>query len=91
MGAPPRRTQSVARNDGEVLIFVRKLPDKRISESAVAALGHALDLSLSADDLASLAAGLQATRLDMASLDSLDLHGVEPAIRFQPRPAAEPR
>ena len=67
------------------------MPEREITESAVAALGRALGLNLSAEDLASLAAGLRATRREMASLDSLDLHGVEPAIGFQARPSAHPR
>ena len=70
---------------------MQKLPDQEITESAVAALGRAMDLKLSTEDLASLAAGLQATRQEMASLDSFDLYGVEPAIRFQPHPPADPR
>ena len=89
--APPRRTESVTDHIGRVRIFVQRLPEQEITESAVAALGRALELKLSTEDLASLAAGLHATRREMASLDSFDLDGVEPAIRFQPRPPADPR
>ena len=67
------------------------MPEREITENVVAALGRALGLRLSAEDLAILATGLQATRQEMASLDSLDLRRVEPAIGFQPRPPAPPQ
>ena len=69
-----------------VPVVVRKMPEREITESAVAALGRALGLNLSDEDLANLAAGMRAARQQMATLDSLDLHGVEPATVFQPRP-----
>ena len=67
------------------------MPEPAITESAVAALARAVGLSLSVEDLATLAEGLRATRREMASLDSLELHGVEPAIVFRPRPTTQPR
>jgi hypothetical protein len=67
------------------------MPEEEITESAVAALGQALGLSLPAEDLATLAERLQATRREMASLDSLGLDNVEPATGFWPHPPSNPR
>jgi hypothetical protein len=61
-----------------------------ITESTVAALGRALGLGLGDGDLANLAEGLRATSQEVASLDSLDLQSVEPAIVFRPHPPAHP-
>lgn len=73
------------------------MPEREITENAVAALGRALGMSLSGEDLANVAEGLRANWRDMASLDSLGLYGlegvkgVEPAIVFRPSPPAQPR
>ena len=88
---PDGRNAVAARQISTYLIVVRKMPERETTESAVAALGRALGLSLDDEDLANLAEGMRATQQAMASLDSLDLNGVEPAIVFQPRPPAQPR
>ena len=86
---PAGQYVSIARR--KVTIIVPNMPEREITENVVEALGRALGWRLSAEDSAILATGLQATRQEMASLDSLDLNGVEPAIGFQPHPPARPQ
>ena len=88
---PAGRYVSIARQNVTITIIVWNMPEREITENIVSALGRALGWRLSTEDLAVLATGLQATGQDMASLDSLDLHGVEPAIGFEPRPPTHPQ
>ncbi len=67
------------------------MPEQTITESGVAALGRALGLGLTADEVVDLTERLLNAQREMASLDSLDLTDVEPAVGFRPHPPARPR
>ena len=67
------------------------MPEREISESGVAARGRALGLGLTPDEAVDLTERLRYAQREMASLDSLDLTGVEPAVGFLPYRPARPR
>lgn len=67
------------------------MTDETITTSAVEALAQAIGIPLNADEAASLTANVRATVHDIASLDSMDLKDVEPAITFSADPQGEAR
>lgn len=59
------------------------MTDQTITENTVEALALAVGIRLTSDEKTALAASLRATARDMASLDSMALKDVEPAITFR--------
>ena len=59
------------------------MTDQTITENTVEALALAVGIRLTSDAKTALAASLRATARDMASLDSMALKDVEPAITFR--------
>jgi len=67
------------------------MPEREITESGVEALGRALGLGLTSDEVVDLTQRLLNAQREMASLDGLEFTDVEPAVGFRPYPPARPR